>query len=424
MERKILALVDCNNFFASCERVFNPKLNNKPVIVLSNNDGCVIARSEEAKALGIKMGEPLFKCKEIVKKGKVSVHSSNFRLYGNFSERVMEILSTFSKNIEIYSIDEAFLDFTEIPFNEQINFAKNIRKIIKKWTGIPVSIGIGPTKTLAKLAGNIGKKYSIYEGVFNITDHPNIKKIFTSTKIEDIWGIGRQTTKHLNRENIFTVSDFLASSQESIKKNYHSPGLKTFLELNGEACIELEDSPTHSKSILSSRSFSKEVKDLESLKEAVASYVTIAATKLREQECLASYIQVFIRTNHHKDQPNYSNMAGKELPNPTDYTPELIKYAHQNLQKIFKKGFPYKKAGILLTGITPKTNKQFDLFTDKKEEKRQETIMKTVDELNHLWGDNTLKFAASGLEQGWKAKQSSRSPHYTTEWKDLLEIKI
>jgi DNA polymerase V len=420
---KLYGLVDCNNFYASCERVFRPKLRGKPVIVLSNNDGCVIARSNEAKKLGIQMAQPYFECEKIVKKHGVAVFSSNFALYGDFSARVMNILENFTTGLEIYSVDEAFMDLTNMPVDAVVH-ARTIRDTVRKWTGIPVSIGIGPTKTLAKLANKIAKKDPLHEGIFNITDHPRMDEILQTMDVGDIWGIGYRLRKFLHEYGITSILQLRDSDDEWIKKKLSVSGLRTVLELRGVSKIEMEEAPEAQKSILTSRSFRRAITELRPLKEAMAIFASRAAEKLREQDCVASYIQVFITTGYHQEGAMYRDSSGSELPHPTSSTPDFIAAAHGLLEKIFKWGYGYKKAGVILTGIVPERHQQLDLFTPLEEYRHKENLMKLMDDLNWRWGSDTIRYGASGLSQEWRFRQEKRSPNYTTQWKDLLTIKI
>jgi len=423
-QTKIFGLVDCNNFYASCERVFRPKLRGKPIIVLSNNDGCVIARSNEAKTIGITMGQPYFECEKLIRQHNIAVFSSNFSLYGDFSNRVMNILEEFTKDLEIYSIDEAFMDFSNIPKSDIENHAQNIRKTIFKWTGIPVSIGIAPTKTLAKLANKIAKKNPIHKGVFNITNHPHTDQILSKLEVGEVWGIGWRLSKFLKQCNITTVLQLKNAKEEWIKKHMAVTGLRTVLELNGIPKIEMEDRPEAQKSIITSRSFRNPITTLPPLKEAVATFTSRATEKLREQGCVASYIQVYISTGYHQQGAMYRENFGKELPYPTASTSEFIATADECLKKIFKYGYGYKKAGVMITGIVPKRHQQLDLFTPLPDYQKQESLMTMMDSLNWRWGSDTIKFGAAGVQQKWHYRQEKRSPNYTTQWEDLLTIKL
>jgi len=421
--KNIFALVDCNNFYVSCERVFNPNLEGKPVMVLSNNDGCVIARSNEVKSLGIKMGVPAFQCKDLIKKYDIKVYSSNYALYGDMSQRVMDTLARFTPELEIYSIDEAFLSLGGFISLNLTQYGKQIKTTVKKWTGIPVSIGLGPTKTLAKIANHIAKKDPQFEGVFDITHHPQSDELLDSIEVAEVWGIGYRYAQLLNQKGIYTTLQLKNAPEEWIKKYLTIRGLRTLQELRGISCIPLEQVAPPKKGITSSRSFGRPVETIKELREAVATYVSQAAEKLRAQKSAASCIHVFLTTNCFKDEPQYSNNATFRLPVPTSYTPELIHYAHQNLEKLFKSGYRYKKAGIMLTGIVPQEKVQLSLLTPSYPHARGKILMETIDRINARWGSNTVKYAAAGIQKPWKMRQTKKSPRFTTQWKDIPVVR-
>jgi len=420
MQNKLFALVDCNNFYASCERVFNPALENKPIVVLSNNDGCIVARSREAKRIGISMAAPVFKCEALIKKYGVHVFSSNYALYGDMSRRIMDILSEMAPVVEVYSIDEAFLDlkgFSEIDLNK---FAIRMRKRIRKWTGIPVSIGIGPTKTLAKLANHVAKKNPSLKGVFNITDHPATDKILDQIKVDDIWGVGRKYAYFLNRHCIYTALQLRCASPEWVKKNMTINGLRTVSELQGISSIPIDNMPAPKKGITSSRSFGIPVRKYDDLREALSSYVVRAAEKLRSQSSVTSAIYVFVGTNRFKKKdPQYSNSFTALLPVATSFTPKLIKYACECLKKIYRPGYLYKKTGVIFTEIVPASGIQQSLFDINPDEARTRRLMEAVDKVNGRLGRDTLRYAATGINRIWKMKRELCSPRYTTCWHEL-----
>ncbi len=421
---KLFGLVDCNNFYASCERVFKPKLRGKPIIVLSNNDGCVIARSNEAKTVGITMAQPYFECKKLVKKYNIAVFSSNFSLYGDFSNRIMNILENFTTDLEIYSVDEAFLDLTSMPVKDIIAYAQTIRKTVKDWTGIPVSIGIGPTKTLTKLANKIAKKNPGHNGVFNITDCPDIDQILEKIDVGEVWGIGWKLRKFLHQYNIKNVLQLKNTDDEWVKKHMAINGLRTVLELRGIPKIEMAEVEEAQKSIITSRSFRHPVTTLQPLKEAVATFTSRTTEKLREQGCVASHIQVYISTGYHQQGAMYRESKGKELPYPTAYTGDFIAVAHECLKNIFKWGYGYKKAGVILTGIVPKRHQQLDLFTPLQNYEKKNKLMEIMDQTNWRWGSETLQYGATGINRKWSYRQEKRSPNYTTQWDQILTIRI
>ncbi|MDT3737890.1 MAG: Y-family DNA polymerase [Candidatus Kapabacteria bacterium] len=423
MRKKVpIAIVDCNNFYASCERVFNPRLNGKPIIVLSNNDGVIVALSNEAKALGIKGFSPLFKVQDLVTKHNVAVFSSNYTLYGDLSHRVMTTLEQFSPNVEIYSIDEAFIYLDGIHSKDLTAYCSEIRQTVKKWVGIPVSVGIAYTKTLAKLANRRAKKNPVYNGVLNLIDNPDIESHLKGVEVGDVWGVGRQYTKLLNCHNIYTAYDLSKANQTWIKKRMTVQGLRTVHELNGEPCISAEYTPPDKKGIISSRSFGKNVTEKKDLAEAIANYTTRAAEKLRMQKSIANAIYVFLRTNPYKDTPQYHNGCQVILPVATDFTNELIEYAMKGLEQIYRPDYLYQKAGIMLTGILPKSTEQVSLF-DKIDRDKFQKITDAMDKLNMEMGSGTVFFAAAGIKRGWKMKRELKSPQYTTRWEEIPDVK-
>ncbi|MDY6934318.1 MAG: Y-family DNA polymerase [Spirochaetota bacterium] len=421
--REIFALVDCNNFYVSCEGVFNPQLWGRPVIVLSNNDGNVISRSNEAKELGIAMGAPLFECAKLVRKHDVKLFSSNYALYGNMSYRVMQTLAQCVPDMEIYSIDEAFLSFTGMSHLDTVAYGHHIKDITKQWTGIPVSIGIGPSKTLAKLASLLAKRHPQHRGVFDITEHPDYERLLDSVDVKDVWGIGSQYEKMLKRNGVNTAFQLAQSPDAWVRKRMTIMGLRTVCELRGVSCIPLEQMPDPKKGIFSSRSFGRPVEKLGELKEALAAYTARAAEKLRLQDSVASYINVFIATNRFKQEPQYSNSITYRLPVPTSYTPELIRYAHNSLDRIFRSGYRYKKTGIMLMEIIPKEDAQLNLFMPSGDTERERAIMKTIDYINARWGRNTVRYAAEGSGKPWQMRRSYLSKGYTTRWQDIPLVK-
>ncbi len=414
-------LADCNNFYASCERVFNPSLQNLPVVILSNNDGCVISRSNEAKLLGIKMGQPIFELQELVEINNVKVFSSNFILYGDMSTRVMDTLKSFSPSTEIYSIDEAFLDLSGIDNKKLNNLGINIVETVKRNTGIPISLGISKTKTLAKIASKLCKKYPKLNGVCVMIDDSDIYKVLKKFPIEDVWGIGRKYSKKLNNMGVHTAYDFINLSPVWIKSNMSIVGVKTWKELKGEACIEFEEIISDKKQICTSRSFSKNIDDLEELYKSIAHFTSISAEKLRKQKCVTGQIQVFILTNvFRKDLPQYYQSVVVPLENHTDSTLELVKFACKALSKIYKQGYYYKKAGVILTEISKKSETPGSLFCETDLVKHN-NLMDTIDKLNRHYGKHSIKLLAEGVE-GIKSKRMLLSPKYTTSWSDIIEV--
>lgn len=425
---QIFALVDCNNFYASCERIFNPKLENKPVIVLSNNDGCCVARSNEAKKLGIKMGEPFFKIKDLVEKNKVQVFSSNYELYGDISNRVLQALFTFTPDIEVYSIDEAFLNLRSIHTNNYRDFGLQVRNKILKWINIPVSIGIAKTKTLSKLANHFVKKNPELGGVLSLLEmsEKEIDNLLKQVEVGDVWGIGRQYSKKLMSENINTAYDFKYSNPKFIQKIMTINGLKTQNELKGVSCIPLEYETPDKKGICSSRSFGKLVTSYQELAESISSYATVASEKLRSQNSKCKKITIFIRTNHFRiNDKQYSNASCYNFLEPTSYTPDIIKASLSLLKKIYKSGYNYQKAGIILTDIVNESQLQESLFNiDLLQYKspKKDLLISKVDELNNRFGNNSIIFASSGIKRDWKMKTEKRSDRFTTKLNEILVV--
>lgn len=414
------ALVDCNNFYVSCERVFNPKLIGKPVVVLSNNDGCIIARSNEAKALGIPMGAPLFKIADLVKTQGVITLSSNFTLYGDMSERVMQILNQFTPDIQIYSIDEAFLHLTQ---KDTVAYARKIRETILQWTGIPVSIGIANTKTLAKVASHRAKKNPSAGGVCSLETQNEIDATLDYLPVTDIWGIGSRSGVTLRKFGIITAKDLRDANDALIKKQLKIVGLRTVWELRGTSCLPLEEAPPPKKSITCSRSFGKKIETLQELSEAIASYTSRAAEKLRNQDSLASILTVYVVLHPIIEGRQQAYHVRVCLPEATDYTPRLIHLAIAGVKELFQEGNVYRKAGIILDGLVSNQSYQQDLFSPPPSEK-QTRLMKAIDRINKHYDTKKVRSAAEGFEKPWSMKQDRRTPHYTTDWTEILKIKI
>ena len=418
--KKKIALIDCNSFYVSCERLFKPKLLNKPIVVLSNNDGCVISRSNEAKALGIKMGEPFFKVKDLVSKHKVFVFSSNYALYGDLSRRVMKILKTFSPNVEIYSIDEAFLDLSFVEENKTEELAKEIRNRILKWTGIPTSVGISNTKTLSKVANHIAKKNNT--GVMYL-DPKYSDEYLKKFEIQDIWGVGRQLTKFFIKNNILTAFDLKNVSNTWIKKSTNVLSAKTVMELRGIPCIDLMPYSEKRKSCCVSRSFGRKVFNLEELKEAITAHALNATEKIRTDEQITRSITVFIRTSpFNKDKRYYSNSHTVELPIDTNNSLEIVKYALEALDKIYKPGHLYQKAGIILSKLKDADKFERNLLTPiiQKDLKR---LMSAIDLTNTKYGRYSISLAQAGINKSWKMRRQHSSKIDTASFYDLPTIR-
>lgn len=415
----IFALVDCNNFYASCERVFNPHLNGKAIVILSNNDGCIIARSNEAKKLGIPMGAPFHEWKKLCDKKLLYAFSSNYALYGDMSNRVMTSLKQFCPTLEIYSIDEAFLSFDEANKTNLVTDTIEIRSKIKEWIGLPVSIGIAPTKTLAKIANHIAKKKT-RSGVFDLRDPIMQEKILAEFPIANIWGIGRRLAKKLNDLNIHSARDLRDANLKMIRMHFSVVVERIVEELRGVACIPLEMIQPR-KQIMSSRSFGKLITKINELEEAVSHYTAIACQKLRKQNSLAGGISVFLHTNFYRSQDaQYGNSSNCRFTEPTCDSSFIISTAKKCLNKIYRPGFHYQKAGIMLLDLSSHTIKQYDLFAIRQN--KSEPLMRTLDCINEKLGKKALFIAAEGTQRNWKTRCARRSPRYTTQWDELMKV--
>lgn len=419
----IIALVDCNNFYVSCERLFQPKLDSEPVIVLSNNDGCVVARSDEVKALGVKMGQPVFEIKSLIARHRIKVFSSNYALYGDLSTRLSHILTELGENLEVYSIDEAFLQIKEIAVEQLTSYAHSIRNKINQYIGIPVSIGIGPTKTLAKLANHYAKKNKTStQGVFDITAPHMQDWLLPQIDVSDIWGIGSNWSRQLRRFGIHTAYDLKHADIRWIRKQFNVIMQKTVWELNGEACFPLEQQAPKKKEILCSRSFGELQYAYESLRSAIAHHTSAAATKLRKQNTLCTSLYVFIRTNPFRTQDRqYSQGCAIYLPQATDDTSILLRYTTQALKQIFKPGFRYKKAGVMLQALCDNDHFQLSLMAPNWRDNR--ALMHALDRINQRYGKGTLVYGAEGCSDNWKMRRAQLSSRYTTAWSNLPIVK-
>ena len=412
-----IAIIDVNNFYVSCERVFNPKLENKPVVVLSNNDGCAISRSNEAKALGIKMGTPWFKFKEFAKQENVTALSSNYTLYLDMSHRVMTLLSKFSPDQEVYSIDESFLDLTSFKSKDLIQYSQQIKTKIKQWTGLPVSIGIGSTKTLSKLANHIAKKNSSFKGVcnLNVMDQDTLETWMSHIPVNEVWGVGRSLALKLNQLGIISVLDLKLADPDYIRQQFSIVLEKTVRELNGLICMELKDIAEPNKEIMVSRSFGRRVKDKQELIEAVTAYTSRAAERMRKQESVATSLYIYIRTSPHDDKKQYANGINIPLFQPTDDSMALTNAALLGLDYIYREGFDYQKAGVTLCNLTSKDKMQGNLFKDTIAHSR----MKIMDTINQRW-KGKLKLGSEGMRKEWEMKAQFKSRNYTTDWDQLM----
>ncbi len=418
----MFALVDCNNFYASCERVFNPNLCNKPVAILSNNDGCVIARSDEAKAIGLPMGAPAFKYKQFFKEHQVQVLSSNYPLYGDMSTRVMSILHQFTPDLEVYSIDEAFLQFKGFDNYNFSLYGDKIKRRILKWTGIPTCVGIAPTKALSKVANKIARKFPKQtNGVFVIDSDQKRIKALKWMKIKDVWGIGRRLQKRLKIKNINTAYDFTQLSDEWIRKNFSIIEWKLKKELEGISMLALE-TPKTKKSIATTRSFETTFSDLDNIKERVSTFATSCAEKLRKQGSSCHMILVLLSSDRHKkDTPQHRTNTSVVLSYPTDSSLVISNAAIHAVTSIFKSGVKYKRAGVIVTGLVPTDNHQLSLFLN--ENPKHKSLMTVFDNLNTKFGDYKIKIANQDLKRTWKMRQEHLSPKYTTDIHEIIKIK-
>jgi len=418
----MFGLIDCNNFYASCERVFRPELNGKPVVVLSNNDGCVIARSNEAKKLGVPMGAPAYQYQKLFDEKGVFVFSANFVLYGDMSARVMAIVASFVPDIEIYSIDEAFLLFEGFEQYDLVEYGKKIRKTIYKSTGIPVSIGFAPTKALAKIANRIAKKFpEKTEGVYSIDTEEKRIKALKWIPVEDVWGIGRQHSRRLQLLGVNRAWDFIRQSDGWVKKNMSVVGLRLKRELEGDSTIELEKS-NDKKSIATTRSFERHYTTLEQLHERIVTFSVTCAEKLRKQKSVARSAMVFLLTNMHRDDlPQYQQNIVVKFPYATSSGIEIARFAGEGLKRIFKPGYQYKKAGVILMDIVPENPVQLNLFENSNP--RHKPLMAVIDRINRSIGHHKVKLASQDQDRTWKMRQERLSPRYTTRLQEIISVK-
>ena len=428
----MIALVDCNNFYASCERVFNPKLEGHPVVVLSNNDGCVVARSNEAKALGIKMGAPLFKIKDLVQSHCVHVFSSNYELYGDMSGRVISVLKQFAPDIEVYSIDESFINFDGVPDLKKLS--SKMRSQVKQWTGIPVSVGLGSTKTLAKIANHKAKKKP--NGMHCTT--PDSTEDLIDLPVDEVWGIGLKLARRLRAVGVFTVLQFKNASSALVRKIGGVVMERTHQELNGLRCFEFEQ-PQPRQNICCSRSFGSRAETLDEMEAAIASHVTRAVRKMRSEGSVANGIQVFINTDRFKKElPQYYNSASGKLPFPTNDMLTIANAANRHLKRIFREGYAYKKAGVLLLGLAPEGNQQLPLFADTIKQKRngrielkvkRQRLNDAIEDIVQRYGKHSINIGRATAKptitkpQRWQQNQNKLSPKYTTNWDHILTVK-
>ncbi len=419
----LLALVDCNNFYVSCERVFRPDLIHKPVAVLSNNDGCIVARSQEVKDLGIKMATPVYQVQHLINRHRIKLFSSNYTLYADMSSRVMQCLESFSPHFEVYSIDESFLDLTDVCSNNSFAYAKLIKQAVQRTTGIPVCVGMGPTKTLAKLANYAAKKWKKTGGVLDLSDSTRRNKLMRLVPINEIWGIGRQTTKRLQLMNINTAYDLAMQPVELIQAQFNIVVARTVMELNGIACLSLEEITPDKQQIVCSRSFKRRLTDYQELSKALASFCSRAAEKLRKQGSVTGSITVFIRTNpYNSNEPQYQRSIHTQLPQATSDTRQIISTAKRLLKDIYKLGYRYQKCGVQLGHIQAASiPNQSDLFSFSEQNNSNE-LMSTIDKINQRF-PKAISLSAIDINANWRTSIERASPRYTTDWNELVTVK-
>ncbi len=421
-----IALVDANNFYVSCERLFQPALEGRPVVVLSNNDGCAVARSQEAKDLGIQMGQPFFQWKDLARKHHIVVLSSNYTLYADLSRRFMGVLSQFSSMQEVYSIDESFLDLTATP-GDPILVGQDIRQRVRQWAGLPVCVGMGPSKTLAKLCNHFAKKRTQFAGVcdwasLSLRHH---QRLLQETPVGEVWGIGRQLSQKLETLGVLTVTDFLNQDPQSLRASFGVLMARTHRELQGYSCLDLEEVCPPKQQIMSSRSFGQPVTTLADLREAITLYTCRAAEKLRKEGQCAQMIQVSIRTNPFRPDPQYGRSVSVALHHPTDDTRRLLAAALQGLREIYREGFHYAKAGVILSELSAQGTDTLDLFSMPEDTERQDRLMQALDAINGRYGKGAMAPGVAGLRnpRSWSMRQGNKSPAYTTSWAELPHVR-
>lgn len=422
MRGRSIALIDCNNFYVSCERVFQPRLEGVPVVVLSNNDGCVVARSQEVKALGVPMGEPWFKVEKLAQRHGIVAFSSNYTLYADLSNRVMAILSNFSPDQEVYSIDECFLDLTGFRHLDLAAYGQEMRATLKQWVGLPVCVGIGASKTLSKIANHLAKKRPEYAGVCNLNEMSGqaVDALLAQIPVREVWGVGGRIERRLAPLGVKSVLDLKRADPKAIRGIFSVVLERTVAELNGEACLTLEELSPPKKQILCSRSFGKQVTALEDLEEAVTHYMTRAAEKLRRQRGVAQLASVFLRTNPFKeDAPQYQRGVTLPLPEATDDTRLLVRAVLPALRAIYRKGYAYQKAGVMLSELRPRARRQAGLFQNPRDVERSQALMGAMDRLNARMGSGTVRLLGEGIIRPWGMKRGKLTPSYTTRLEDV-----
>lgn len=425
---QLFALVDVNNFYVSCERVFAPKLEDVPMVVLSNNDGCAVARSAEVKALGVKMGTPWFQMKDLAKQHGIQAYSSNYTLYGDMSGRVVEVLRKFTPNLEVYSIDESFLQIETVlkQYADPTSLGQIIKQDVKDTTGLPVCVGIGASKTLAKLANHLAKKNTQFGGVCDISSMSKevLYQWMAETVVGEVWGIGGKTAKKLKELKINSVFDLVQISPQAMRQQFGVVIERICYELRGVSCLQLEEVAPAKQQIISSRSFGKPVTLMEELAESVATHAARGAEKLRSQKSVTGALTIFVQTNPHKPfEPQHHQSITVVLSDPSDNTLTLTSAALKGLKQIYKAGFKYKKAGVILNLLADKPTMQQSLFDDMEVKGKSAGLMKAMDSINSRFGNAAIKTAASGTKQDWQMRSSNRSPNYTTQWDELPVVR-
>jgi len=421
--QRLIALVDCNNFYVSCERVFRPDLNHKPVAVLSNNDGCIVSRSQEVKDLGIKMAVPVHQVQHLIKRHKVHLFSSNYTLYADMSSRVMQCLESYTPKLEVYSIDESFLDLTDLCHNDSIAYGQQIKQNVFRTTGIPVCVGMAPTKTLAKLANYAAKKWNKTGGVLDLSDPLRRDKLLHLVPVSEVWGIGRQTTRRLQLMGINTAYDLAKHPVESIQAQFNIVVARTVMELNGISCLSLDEIPADKQQIVCSRSFKRRLTTYKELAEALSCFCSRAAEKLRKQDSVAGSITVSIKTNpHNPDEPQYQRSINMQLQQPSSDTRQINSIAKHLLKDIFKLGYRYQKCGVQLGQIQAASlPNQIDIFATNKQNNSSE-LMNTIDKINNRFPKG-ITLSATGINTGWQVPVEYLSQRYTTDWNELAVVK-
>lgn len=419
----VFGLVDCNNFYVSCERVFDPALEGRPVVVLSNNDGCIISRSAEAKALGIAMGAPLFEARPLIEKHDVAVYSSNYALYGDMSQRVMASLAGFAPAVEVYSIDEAFLDLSGFVRRDLTAHGRDIRGAVGQWTGIPVSVGIGATKTLAKLASEIAKKSAAADGVYRLTGSAR-RRVLAQTPLPAIWGIGNRLAARLKGDGLHTALDLHDAADGWIRRRMGVVGLRTAMELRGISCLDMETQPADRKSAIVSRSFARPLERFDDLHDAVMAFAARAAEKLRRERLLGGSVTVFVRTNRFNPrEAQYRNAATVALEFPSSHTSDIGRAAAKALEGLFRPGYRYKKAGVMMCDLIGESRVQPDLFAAAADGDRAKRLMEAFDEINRRLGRGAIGYGSAAVRRGWRTQRTRLSPGYTTDWNGLPVVR-